>query len=34
MPSAFGLLFLPANRCRVIASRRAVVAEIVRTGEA
>jgi hypothetical protein len=31
MPSAFGLLVGPANRWRVIASRRAVVAEIVRT---
>jgi hypothetical protein len=33
MPSAFGLLLFPANRCRVIASRRAVVAEMVRTDE-
>jgi hypothetical protein len=33
MPLAFGLLVLPANRWREIASRRAVVAEIARTGE-
>ena len=33
IPSAFGLLLGPANRCRVIASRRAVWAEIVRTDD-
>jgi hypothetical protein len=32
-PSAFGLLVLPANRWREIASRRAVVVEMVRTDE-
>jgi hypothetical protein len=30
---AFALLVSPANRWRVIASRRAVVAEMVRTDE-
>jgi hypothetical protein len=33
MPSAFGLLVFPANRWHVSTSRRAVVAEIVRTAE-
>jgi hypothetical protein len=34
IPSASGFLVLPANRWRVIASRRAVSAEMVRTDEA